>query len=46
VLQLVAAQAQVAGCLDETDSGLDVDALRVVSDGVNATGPPATSECC
>jgi Fe-S cluster assembly ATPase SufC len=26
--------------LDETDSGLDIDALRVVSEGVNAlTGP-------
>jgi Fe-S cluster assembly ATP-binding protein len=24
------------GILDETDSGLDIDALRVVSDGVNA----------
>ena len=22
--------------LDETDSGLDIDALRIVSDGVNA----------
>ncbi len=26
--------------LDETDSGLDIDALRIVADGVNAlTGP-------
>lgn len=28
------------GILDETDSGLDIDALRVVSDGINSlTGP-------
>jgi Fe-S cluster assembly ATP-binding protein len=26
--------------LDETDSGLDIDALRVVSDGVNAMKAP------
>jgi Fe-S cluster assembly ATP-binding protein len=26
--------------LDETDSGLDIDALRVVSDGVNALRSP------
>ena len=25
--------------LDETDSGLDIDALRVVSDGVNQMEP-------
>ena len=26
--------------MDETDSGLDIDALRIVADGVNAlTGP-------
>lgn len=29
--------------LDETDSGLDVDALRIVSDGVNALRTPETS---
>ena len=28
------------GVLDETDSGLDIDALRVVSDGVNALRSP------
>ena len=27
--------------LDETDSGLDVDALRIVSDGVNVLRDPA-----
>ena len=29
--------------LDETDSGLDVDALRVVADGVNALRAPDRS---
>lgn len=29
--------------MDETDSGLDIDALRVVSDGVNALRSPARS---
>ena len=28
--------------LDETDSGLDIDALKVVADGVNACGGPTT----
>jgi Fe-S cluster assembly ATP-binding protein len=28
------------GVLDETDSGLDIDALRVVSDGVNKLRRP------
>ncbi len=31
------------GILDETDSGLDIDALRVVSDGVNALRGPNRS---
>ena len=34
ILQLSLLKPQIA-ILDETDSGLDVDALRVVSDGVN-----------
>ena len=29
--------------LDETDSGLDIDALRVVAEGVNKLKPPQTS---
>jgi Fe-S cluster assembly ATP-binding protein len=29
--------------LDETDSGLDIDALKIVADGVNALRGPATS---
>ena len=33
----------VLSILDETDSGLDVDALRVVADGVNALRTPQTS---
>ncbi|HET8641892.1 MAG TPA: Fe-S cluster assembly ATPase SufC [Pseudonocardiaceae bacterium] len=35
ILQLTLLQPKIA-ILDETDSGLDVDALRVVADGVNA----------
>lgn len=31
--------------LDETDSGLDIDALRVVSDGVNALRGPERAMC-
>ena len=31
------------GILDETDSGLDIDALRIVSDGVNALRGPERS---
>ncbi len=39
ILQMATLQPEIA-ILDETDSGLDIDALRVVSDGVNAlTGP-------
>jgi Fe-S cluster assembly ATP-binding protein len=35
ILQLAMLQPEIA-ILDETDSGLDIDALRVVADGVNA----------
>lgn len=35
ILQLATLKPEIA-ILDETDSGLDIDALRVVSDGVNA----------
>ncbi len=39
ILQMALLEPKVA-ILDETDSGLDIDALRVVADGVNAlTGP-------
>jgi Fe-S cluster assembly ATP-binding protein len=35
ILQLATLKPEIA-ILDETDSGLDIDALRVVADGVNA----------
>ncbi len=39
ILQMATLKPEIA-ILDETDSGLDIDALRVVADGVNAlTGP-------
>jgi Fe-S cluster assembly ATP-binding protein len=39
ILQMATLRPEIA-ILDETDSGLDIDALRVVSEGVNAlTGP-------
>ena len=39
ILQMAALEPEIA-ILDETDSGLDIDALRIVSAGVNAlTGP-------
>ena len=33
----------VLSILDETDSGLDVDALKIVADGVNSLRTPQTS---
>lgn len=39
ILQLATLQPDFA-ILDETDSGLDIDALRIVSDGVNALRGP------
>jgi Fe-S cluster assembly ATP-binding protein len=39
ILQLALQRPEVA-ILDETDSGLDIDALRVVADGVNAVAGP------
>jgi len=39
ILQLAMLKPQIA-VLDETDSGLDIDALRIVSDGVNALSGP------
>jgi Fe-S cluster assembly ATP-binding protein len=35
--------APTVGIRDETDSGLDIDALRVVSEGVNALRAPDRS---
>jgi Fe-S cluster assembly ATP-binding protein len=42
VLQLAMLQPKLA-ILDETDSGLDIDALKVVADGVNALRAPERS---
>lgn len=39
ILQMAVLQPQIA-ILDETDSGLDIDALRVVSEGVNTLRGP------
>jgi Fe-S cluster assembly ATP-binding protein len=42
VLQLAVLKPKLA-ILDETDSGLDIDALRIVADGVNAQRSPGFS---
>lgn len=42
ILQMALLQPKL-GVLDETDSGLDIDALKVVSDGVNALRDPKRS---
>ncbi len=39
VLQMAALEPEIA-VMDETDSGLDIDALRIVSEGVNALRGP------
>ncbi len=39
ILQMATLMPEIA-ILDETDSGLDIDALRIVSDGVNALRGP------
>jgi Fe-S cluster assembly ATP-binding protein len=39
ILQLATLEPEIA-ILDETDSGLDIDALRVVASGVNALAGP------
>ncbi|KTD16605.1 Fe-S cluster assembly ATPase SufC [Legionella jordanis] len=39
ILQLMALEPKLA-ILDETDSGLDIDALRIISQGVNAMRSP------
>jgi Fe-S cluster assembly ATP-binding protein len=40
ILQMASLQPEIA-ILDETDSGLDIDALRIVSEGVNTLKGPA-----
>ena len=42
ILQMAVLQPKLA-LLDETDSGLDIDALRVVSDGVNRLRSPSNA---
>ncbi|MGD9739747.1 MAG: Fe-S cluster assembly ATPase SufC [Bauldia sp.] len=42
ILQMTLLEPRLA-ILDETDSGLDIDALRIVSDGVNALRNPERS---
>jgi len=42
VLQMAILRPKLA-ILDETDSGLDIDALKIVADGVNALRGPGTS---
>ena len=42
VLQMVLLEPKIA-ILDETDSGLDIDALRIVTEGVNALRSPERS---
>ena len=39
ILQMATLQPRIA-VLDETDSGLDIDALRIVSEGVNKLSGP------
>jgi Fe-S cluster assembly ATP-binding protein len=41
ILQMAMLEPEIA-ILDETDSGLDIDALRVVSEGVNTLAGPET----
>jgi Fe-S cluster assembly ATP-binding protein len=40
ILQMAVLKPEIA-VMDETDSGLDIDALRIVADGVNALAGPA-----
>lgn len=42
ILQMAALEPRLA-ILDETDSGLDIDALRIISQGVNAMRSPGRS---
>ena len=42
ILQMAALEPKLA-ILDETDSGLDIDALRVIADGINAMRSPDRS---
>jgi Fe-S cluster assembly ATP-binding protein len=43
ILQMALLQPEALAILDETDSGLDIDALKIVADGVNAMRGPGFS---
>ena len=45
VLQLAVLEPQIA-LLDETDSGLDIDSLKLVAESVNELVGPGASACC
>lgn len=45
ILQMAMLEPKIA-ILDETDSGLDIDALRIVSNGVNALRGPGLGVLC
>ena len=40
ILQMAHAASRSSAIMDETDSGLDIDALRIVAEGVNALFRP------
>ena len=44
MLQMAMLEPEMA-ILDETDSGLDIDALRIVAEGVNAELNPSWASC-
>ena len=44
MLQLAMLEPEIA-ILDETDSGLDIDALRIVAEGINAMLDPNSASC-
>ncbi len=45
VLQLAVLEPEIA-ILDETDSGLDIDSLKLVAEGVERAGRDPSSACC
>ena len=44
ILQMLVLEPNLA-LLDETDSGLDIDALKVVANGVNTCASPSAPSC-
>ncbi len=45
ILQLAVLEPQIA-ILDETDSGLDIDSLKPVAEGVERSSSARSSACC